>query len=70
MGYAWQSVLDEIAKCQLVCANCHRIKSILESNKMAALDRDEILRYASPKMQEEFLGSYCVPVDPAVDTCS
>jgi hypothetical protein len=21
---AWQSVLDEIAKCEVVCANCHR----------------------------------------------
>lgn len=23
-GYGWQSVLDEIAKCQVRCANCHR----------------------------------------------
>lgn len=23
----WQSVLDEIAKCDLVCANCHRIRT-------------------------------------------
>ena len=21
---SWQSVLDEIAKCEVVCANCHR----------------------------------------------
>jgi hypothetical protein len=23
-GRSWQSVLDEIAKCEVVCANCHR----------------------------------------------
>ena len=23
-GRNWQSVLDEIAKCEVVCANCHR----------------------------------------------
>ena len=23
-GRAWQSVLDEMAKCEVVCANCHR----------------------------------------------
>lgn len=24
--YAWSRVLEEIAKCDLVCANCHRIR--------------------------------------------
>ena len=23
-GRSWQSILDEIAKCYVVCANCHR----------------------------------------------
>lgn len=23
----WQAVLDEIAKCELVCSNCHRIRT-------------------------------------------
>lgn len=23
----WQTVLDEIAKCELVCANCHRMRT-------------------------------------------
>lgn len=23
-GYRWQSVLDEIAKCEIICSNCHR----------------------------------------------
>lgn len=26
-GYPWQTVLDEIAKCDVVCANCHRIRT-------------------------------------------
>lgn len=26
-GYAWKRIEDEIAKCDLVCANCHRIRT-------------------------------------------
>ena len=26
---SWQAVLDEIAKCELVCANCHRVRTYL-----------------------------------------
>ena len=26
-NYTWQNVLDEIAKCDLVCATCHRIRT-------------------------------------------
>ena len=26
-GMYWQKVLDEIAKCELVCANCHRVRT-------------------------------------------
>ena len=26
-GKAWQRVLNEIAKCDLVCSNCHRIRT-------------------------------------------
>jgi hypothetical protein len=26
-GYSWERVLAEIAKCDLVCANCHRIRT-------------------------------------------
>ena len=27
MGYRWESVLEEIAKCEVVCANCHRVRT-------------------------------------------
>lgn len=27
MNVSWQEILDEIAKCELVCANCHRIRT-------------------------------------------
>lgn len=26
-GSSWQSVVDEIAKCELICANCHRMRT-------------------------------------------
>jgi hypothetical protein len=27
--HSWQSVLDEIRKCEVVCANCHRRRTAL-----------------------------------------
>jgi len=26
-GFSWKAVLSEIAKCEIVCANCHRIRT-------------------------------------------
>jgi len=42
-GYAWERVMEEIEKCQPVCANCHRIKSILESSKMQHVDIEKYI---------------------------
>lgn len=58
-GYRWEDVLAEIAKCQPVCANCHRMKSILESDKMQAIEED-IFQYVPDKMRQEFLHTYRV----------
>jgi len=30
--YAKQRILDEIAKCDLVCANCHRLRTARKQN--------------------------------------
>ena len=57
-GYKWEDVLEEIAKCQPVCANCHRMKTILESDKMKAIEED-ILQYIPLKMLEEFSPLTC-----------
>lgn len=37
-GYDWNDVLEEIEKCQPVCSNCHKIKTIIESDKMQGID--------------------------------
>lgn len=59
-GYKWEDVITEIEKCQPVCANCHRMKSILESDKMKAIEED-IFQYVPQKMKDEFLHTYRVP---------
>ena len=68
-GYKWDDVLAEIEKCQPVCANCHRMKSILESDKMKAVQED-IFQYVPEKMKEEFLHTYRVTPQVTVDSSS
>ena len=72
-GYNWDDVLNEISKCQPVCANCHRIKSILESNKMKAIQED-LTQYIPPKMLEEFIEimspTHCGRDQSASDHCT
>lgn len=29
---SWQSILNEINKCEVVCANCHRIRTMTRGN--------------------------------------
>ena len=31
-GYRWKTILKEIKKCEIVCANCHRIRTNINVN--------------------------------------
>jgi hypothetical protein len=35
--HSWQAVLDEIAKCEIVCANCHRRRTALRAGSARAM---------------------------------
>jgi hypothetical protein len=34
---SWQSILDEIAKCEVVCANCHRRRTARRRGSLRAV---------------------------------
>ena len=36
-GYRWQTILDEIAKCEVVCANCHRRRTARRRGALRAV---------------------------------
>lgn len=38
-GRLWSDILDEIAKCELVCANCHRVRTRQRGRKHAPTQR-------------------------------
>lgn len=33
MGHSWKAIQEEIAKCDLLCANCHRVKTYETTNR-------------------------------------
>jgi hypothetical protein len=39
--YSWDSILQEAAKCQVRCANCHRIKTAIKRNHYTNLLLEE-----------------------------
>jgi len=35
-GFSWKSILKEISKCEVVCSNCHRIRTHLRLTQQSA----------------------------------
>lgn len=42
-GAAWATILKEIDKCEIVCANCHRIRTATRGGHYRALRRESDL---------------------------
>jgi hypothetical protein len=38
-NWAWSSVVEEIKKCEIVCCNCHRIRTIERANNYRSKNR-------------------------------
>lgn len=40
LAYSWNTILKEMAKCEIVCANCHRIRTYTEfgSHRLDAIE--------------------------------
>lgn len=37
-GYSWKTIMKEISKCEIVCANCHRVRTV-ERSEQWRMDR-------------------------------
>jgi len=50
-GYSWKRIEKEIAKCQLICSNCHRIKHYKEH--LAGKKHNEKIEGRADKTRQE-----------------
>lgn len=42
MSYSWELILSEMAKCEVVCSNCHRIRTATRGQWYGALTEEAV----------------------------
>lgn len=42
MSYSWENILAEIAKCEVVCSNCHRVRTATRGQWYGAAAAEEV----------------------------
>jgi hypothetical protein len=48
---SWEAVLEEMKKCEVVCANCHRRRTAVRAGFARALALSTTSQPVSPKME-------------------
>lgn len=49
--YSWQTILKEIEKCEVRCANCHAV--VTAHRKVSSLSSESSVSHSDPSVQED-----------------
>jgi len=59
LGYSWARILEEVSKCDLVCANCHRVRTQVRQRRYSRTSRAQKVLVFRVKIDLLKRGSCC-----------